>query len=475
MPPHFLSNPVQILVLGYLLVILTIGLIAARHAARDEVSYLLMGRRLSLPAFVASLVSTWYGGILGIGEFTYRHGLLNWLTQGLPYYFFAFLFALFLAGRIRQSNLFTLPDQLYENYGKSTGLLGSILVFLLSNPAPHLLMVALLLSTVFAISYGWAFAIAVLFSVTYVFFGGLKADVYTDIAQAILMFTGFGLLVTTLIFRYGGWAFLSSQLPPDHLRLGGGEHWQYILVWFFIALWTFVDPGFYQRCYAAKSPKVAKLGILFSILFWLGFDFLTTTAGLYARALLPGIEPLYAFPLLGQKFLPPLWSGLFFISLLATVMSTLDSNSLIAASTFGRDFIWRLKPQRSVLHYTRLGLVVTILIALVIIEFAPSVVKIWYLLGSLCIPALLLPVLCALLRLSLLPRAALTSMVAALLATICWFGIGVYRGSWTQPQFVGNIQPFFMGIAAALAAALIVQYQNLHRKNRAPGDSQHHP
>ena len=45
----------------------------------------------------------------------------------------------------------------------------------------------------------------------------------------------------------------------------GGNSLQYLLVWFFIASWTFIDPGFYQRCSAAKNPDTAKKGILFSI------------------------------------------------------------------------------------------------------------------------------------------------------------------------------------------------------------------
>jgi len=450
MTPTPLSSIDQLLVLLYLVFVLLVGLMAARRSARDEVSYLLMGRRLSLPAFVATLVSTWYGGILGIGEFTYRYGLLNWLTQGLPYYFFALLFAFLLAGRIRRSNMFTIPDQLYANYGKGAGLIGSLLVFLLTNPAPHLLMVSLLVSTLFGIGFWWGYVIAILFSLTYVFFGGLKSDVYTDVVQMLLMYFGFGALVLILYKQHGGLAFLVAKLPSNHLRLSGGEHWQFILVWFFIALWTFVDPGFYQRCYAARSPQIARRGILIAVFFWLTFDFLTTTAGLYARALLPEINPLQAFPLLGQRFLPPIWSGFFFISLLATVMSTLDSNSLIAAATFGHDFIWRLQPQSSPLKNTRIGLFITLLVATCIIQFVPSVIKIWYLLGTLCIPALVIPLVAALRQYQLTPRTAYLGMLTALITTIIWFGIGVLRGSWSHPQFVNDIQPFFIGLAAAI-------------------------
>ena len=70
---------------------------------------ILGGRMLTLPAFVASLVSTWYGGILGVGEYSYLYGLSNWLVFGLPYYLAAAVFAIFLARKARDSMVLTIP------------------------------------------------------------------------------------------------------------------------------------------------------------------------------------------------------------------------------------------------------------------------------------------------------------------------------------------------------------------------------
>ena len=99
--------------------------------------------------FVLISVSTWYGGIIGVGEFTYRYGLVSWFTQGFPYYLFAFLFAIFFAKKIREASLFTIPEKLTEVYGQKVGLISAIIVFILVSPAPYLLMVANLISLVF--------------------------------------------------------------------------------------------------------------------------------------------------------------------------------------------------------------------------------------------------------------------------------------------------------------------------------------
>jgi SSS family solute:Na+ symporter len=70
------------------------------------------GRTLTLPAFVATLVATWYGGILGVGEFAYTSGLATWTVFGLPYYVYAVVYALFLAHRVRGAARLTIPDTL---------------------------------------------------------------------------------------------------------------------------------------------------------------------------------------------------------------------------------------------------------------------------------------------------------------------------------------------------------------------------
>ena len=84
MNPITIATADKILILVYLAFILLIGLLFSKRQRTDDLNFLLAGRRLSLPAFTATLVSTWYGGILGVGEFTYRYGLLNWVTQALP-------------------------------------------------------------------------------------------------------------------------------------------------------------------------------------------------------------------------------------------------------------------------------------------------------------------------------------------------------------------------------------------------------
>ena len=137
-------------------------------------------------------------------------------------------------------------------------------------------------------------------------------------------------------------ARLTTGLPADHLTWHGGNPIGYIATWYVIALATLVEPAFYQRCYAAKNASIARNGILVSIGCWAVFDFLTTTCGLYARAILPDLaDPVSSYPALALEVLPAGLLGLFALALLSTVMSTVDSYSFVAASTFGKDIMQR--------------------------------------------------------------------------------------------------------------------------------------
>ena len=434
----------------YVLALIIIGFRFARSTLDNTEDYLLASRTLTLPGFVATLVSTWYGGILGVGEFSYQYGLSNWIVFGVPYYLFAAVFALFLAKKVRDSNLYTIPDRLYEFYDRKTGILGALFTFLMVSPAPYILMLAVLINLIF----GWSLLIAILlgtlFSVVYVYFGGFRSVIRTDFLQFGLMFTGFIVIVILAIQTYGGLAFLKQNLPENHLTWDGGHSVQYILVWFFIAIWTLIDPGFHQRCYGAESGLVARRGILLSIIFWAIFDFLTTTTGLYARALLPDIPALMAYPVLAEALLPPVIKGLFYVGLIAVIMSTIDSFSFLSAVTIGRDFLWRLlgnpDDDRSS-RYSRIGLIITGIVAILMVIAIPSVIDLWYTIGTLFIPALVYPLLGTYFsKKTLSGDAAFLISLSGFITSAIWYGVGQINQSGGWPQYPWGLEPLYPGL-----------------------------
>jgi solute:Na+ symporter, SSS family len=442
----FTKIDISIILIFFIIVLLT-GFYAARKGKEDSDDYLLSGRKVGLFLFVLTSVSTWYGGILGVGEFTYSYGILSWITQGLPYYFFAIIFAFFFAEKIRSASLFTIPDKIRVEYGEKAGLLSAIVVFVLVSPAPYLLMAASLISLVFNVNILLSLFIALLLSLLYLFKGGFRADLYTDAVQFFIMFAGFIVIVISAVNYSGGYSYLLENLPPDHLSPSGGASPFFILVWFFIAMWTFADPGFHQRCYAAKTGSTAKWGIIISVLLWGVFDFLTTTTGLYSRAILQEIEtPVLSFPLLAERILSPGLKGLFYAAMFATIMSTLNSFLFLSASTIGRDFLYSLserKKDSDLRKFTVWGLLISGLLAIIIAYIIPSVIEIWYTIGSLFIPGIIFPVISAYYpKMRIGSSYIIAEIVFSLLGGLIWLLVREYSGEvfiQLEPMIVGLI------------------------------------
>jgi SSS family solute:Na+ symporter len=313
-----------------------------------------------------------------------------------------------------------------------------------------------MLGTLFAAMFGgaaapWIVAASVL-SVFYVDRGGLRTVIFTDQVQFALMYGGFAILLGFLVAQHGGLAFLMPRVPASHWVWDGGNGAASVIVWYVIALGTMVDPAFWQRAYAARDPRVARNGVLWSIAFWMVFDFMTTACGLYARALLPDLkDPVLAFPKLADMALPPVALGLFYLGMIATVMSTIDAYAFIAATTVGRDVVWRLRggdPAR-IPAWSRVGLWLTCAFAAALALARPSVVALWHDLGSIVTPVLLLPVLLALSKRGRPgPRGAVWLMVLPGLVTlgwVLWKSAPASRGAYPF-----SIEPIYAGLAASL-------------------------
>ena len=113
--PNFTLD--QTLVLMYFLI--TLGFGFYKRSDKGINNFLFAGRRLTIPALVATLVSTWYGGILEVGRFTYENGIVTWIIFGLFYYIAALLFVKYIAPKIIESNIPTIPELFLKSFGKS--------------------------------------------------------------------------------------------------------------------------------------------------------------------------------------------------------------------------------------------------------------------------------------------------------------------------------------------------------------------
>ncbi len=440
-----------IIVLAYLGALIYLGFTHHFGRKASAGNYLLAGRTLTLPAFVASLVSTWYGGVLGVGEFSYRFGISNWLVFGVPYYIGAFLFAMFYARRARRAEVYTIPDNLDRAYGHKTAVAGSVILYIMTLPAAYILMIAILFNFIF----GWPFwlgaIIGAIFSIGLILLGGFKSLVRTDNLQFAIMYIGFALMLILLVSKFGGFEYIKASVPPSNLTWHGGNTAWYIAVWYFIALETLVEPLFFQHCHSAKNEKVARNGILIAIICWAVFDFLTTSCGMYARAIIPNLaNPAESYTALAGKILPAGFLGLFAVALLATTHSTLDAYFFMAATTFSRDIVWRIfkVPEDKITYYARFGLIVSAVIAVVAALYFKSIVDIWHDFGSVGTPALLVPLFAALYgKRKLSPSGAFLTVIASGGISLVWLLSRYWTGTGT---YWFGLEPIFPGLILSI-------------------------
>lgn len=438
------------IVAAYFVVLLGIGFAFSRRKMSDE-NYLLASRRLTLPFFVMSLVTTWYGAILGVGEFVFYNGVVAWVVNGLLWYLVYLLFALFLAKKIHATQLTTVADQFKERVGPKSAKLAALMSFIMSSPAPYVLSLGLIFRDFFGLSFNFAIIFALCVSAVYIWVGGFKAVIRTDAFQFIFMFLGFGMLTVMSVLHFGGWEFLQANLPTTHLTFQGELSWQTIVVWGFIAFWTFVDPSFYQRCYAAKSDGVAKKGVLISIVCWLIFDMMTLATGLYARAAFPDADPQMVYFALSDAVLPVGMRGIFLVGILSIIMSTVDAFLFASSSVISVDFLKSRFKSVELKNLTRVGIVLTLLTCLVFIYLFESVIGIIYALGTVGVATMLVPILAILFtKQKFSDRSMMLVMCCTALASSLWLAEGWMNVEFGWPVYRMGIEPMYIGIAVSL-------------------------
>lgn len=450
-----ISTVDYILIFAYFGLVLFAGLIPSirKSASSTFIDFFLAGRKVTLPFFVMSLVATWYGSIVGVGEFIYSYGIVTWFCFGVPYYLIALAFSLFVAKKIRSGNFLSIPSAIEKKFGKNQSIIVAFLLLIITIPAPYSLTLGVILQMFLPLPLWSTIIIGTIVSLVIVAKGGLESDLYANSLQFVLMYFGFGVLLFFSWSSFGSPLQLFEKILPN-VQNSLKTHIWLIISWFVIALQTFIDPSFHQRCAAAESPKTARNGILISILFWFLFDSLTLLTGLYSISFIPNTQPLEVYSILAKTVLSSPWSGFFIISILSIVMSTLESYLLISSSIVSYDILEKLqiKKQHRSSHISILILLssIAIIIAIVI----PSITTIIYTAASIVVPGLLFLVL-----LSLHPTITLrkNSVYFCLLFPPLLVSTIILLSSFTSLRipFVHQIEPMIVGMIASFLLVII--------------------
>ena len=219
-------------------------------------------------------------------------------------------------------------------------------------------------------------------------------------------------------------------------------------VWGFIALATLIDPSFYQRCFAAKSPLVVKRGILIATAIWFVFDICTTLGALYARAVLPHAQPGQAYFFYAIQLLPAGLRGLFIAGILSIILSTLNSFLFIASNTLSFDLL--RKHFQNIVLSNRIMIFAVGTISIVLAQlFHGSFKEIWLVLGSYFSACLLIPILMGYVYPGCISdKLFVSSSLISAAAMTVWYAAA-------PDEWLTKIDPFYVGVSISLIIILI--------------------
>lgn len=276
-----------------------------------------------------------------------------------------------LAPRIKRMGdrlrAFTVGDFLKDRFSNRTKTAGGIVILSASLLAAALQfsVFARLTEVIGGVNFNMALLIAAVVTIAYTVLAGLKGDFYTDAIQFFVMMPVF-IFLLIVIFTQVNIGTLFSNLPEGHLDLFNysGPVFFFAGLLFGIPL-LLVSMDVWQRIFAAFDEKTARRSFFIAGFVKVLFIAVVVLIGLAAVSLVPGVEGDASFFILMKEFLPPGILGLGFASILAIIMSTLDSLLMVGSATFTRDFYLHKFPALSDIKQLMVGRVSVLVLGII--------------------------------------------------------------------------------------------------------------
>lgn len=438
----------------YLILTLLIGLyFKNRSKTADE--YIVADRRLGLSVFIATMVATSVGGgtLTGYVGKVYDAGLIL-IPTFVVFYFISVLIALLLAKKLRDFAGYTAPDVLGRTYGKGSQLLGGIasMIYMLgTGPALQTIALGTVMNVVLGIPFHYGAIIAMVIIIVYTYFSGMWGVAMTDYAQFIIMAIGVGVAGIFALNNVGGWEGVVSSLPKSYFTLNADVRSMVELA-IVIALPSLIDGNRYQRFYSVKDRKTAKKGYLLAILPWHMVFMMVLLLGYTARVAIPGVEPDKVFATMLLISLPIGLKGIVFAALVAAIMSTADSYTLVGATNFAKDiykpFINPNASDEQIVKVTKKAVVVFGVLGLILALALPSIMGVWALASTAYVGGCFVPIMAALFT------KGKKSSAGAISAIIAGGGIGVFLK--LAEINILNQSPIVIGVLVSLIVFVVI-------------------
>lgn len=326
----------------YFAVVMGIGLFAARRARSGE-SHAIAAHRAPTWRVAASLFTLLGGGELVTMtslSYTYSYAAM-WFFGGIAV---GFVTLALIVPRIRTDervNHYTgLADFFYDRFGPNASAAVALVIVLAFGA---LLMVQYIVGAgMLAAFLNWPFPMVVLgmsvVIVLYLTMGGFEAVLDTDVLQAIVMIVTAVVIVASTYSAMGGAAGATSPLTLPVIESA----------LFFFPAWLAVvgSADIWQVLFAAKSARVARIGLVLAATGFLIFGVFLSYLGNLTRERVPNLTtPDDAFAAAVSQVLSPQVLPLAIIFIFAAVMSTADTEIFVVSRTIVREVVRRSKRQ----------------------------------------------------------------------------------------------------------------------------------
>jgi len=450
-----LTDPILAGLLLYLLFMVAVGLACYRYMNTLD-DYVLGGRRLgpwvSAISERASGESAWF--LLGLPGAAYGLGLTEyWSVIGIAAGILASwtFIAMPLRRETARMGAITLPDYFEMRFKDRTRLLRVvsmvvILFFYTGYLAAQLFGAGKILQATFGIEPIVGIMIGTTIVLFYTMMGGFLAVAWTDLVQGLLMTAVAVVLPVVGLIHVGGWGPLTEALAvrgPEFMsmttaQLGGGFALGAAVGGISWGFGYLGQPHLLTRYMAIRRtselPKSGVIAMGWTLISYWGAPLI----GLVGVAVLgPDLaDPEQVMPRLAIALLPGWLAGLMIAGATAAMMSTADSQLLVATSTLIEDIYVRLfNPQAQPKRLVLLSRIATTAIALIAFGLAYSALRgadvidamvayAWTGLGASFGPALL----CSLWWKRTTWAGALSGMLGGMTATVAWKNIDALAG-----------------------------------------------
>lgn len=453
--------------LFFLLVFVGIGVSSSMKAKKSNSDYLLAGH--NIPPWLAALsaIATNNSGYMFIGMigFTYMSGLQSiWLMIG--WIAGDFIMSLFVHKKLREAtekrNLLSFGGVLSRWHGtdfkKLRFLVGLITVIFLGVYAAAQFKAG---SKALHVLFGWDYSTGAIIGSIIVFAyclsGGIRASIWTDAAQSVVMFFAMGLLFFVGVDSVGGFSqyvasldavsanYLSVQ--PTGLAFDGMTGTMlFVIGWIFAGFGVIGQPHIMIRFMTVDSADHMFKTKVYYYTWYVAFYALTIGVGLTARLMIPdaaNFDAELALPLMSKQMLPEVLIGVVLAGIFSATMSTADSQILSCSASVTRD----LMPHKSEnIWVTKAATAAVTLVALVIALFgAKSVFQLvlisWSILSAAFAPLLFIYAIGR----KVSEPTAITMVVTGVAGTLLWrlFDLGnvMYE---VGPGILAGLMSYFL-------------------------------